>query len=105
MKPEEYTRSWTDEQWADAEQVESEAVAMLGEDGDVGSLIVLVIEERKIHPATTVKDVASLAITLGVETMLSLRHAQSRNGCNVLPDVAKARAQKRAGRVRRVRGV
>lgn len=105
MKLEEYMRNWTDEQWANAEQVEAEAVSMLGEDGDVGALTVLVIEERKIDPNTTVKDAASLAITLGVETMLSLRHAQKRQkGCVVSPDVA-ALANQRRGKKRGVRGV
>ena len=103
MELEEYVRRWTAEQWDDAERVALEAAAMLGEDGNVGDLTVLVIEERKIDPTTTVKEVASLAILLGVETLLSIRlAAQNRTGCVVSPDV---KARRKKSEKRRVRGV
>jgi hypothetical protein len=103
MKLADYTRTWTDEQFEDAERVdeELEAIFGVGEDDVPEALVVLIIEERKRDPATTVNSVLFLTTLLGAESMLTMRHA-AQSGCRVSPDVAAgAKRRKKKG----VRGV
>lgn len=86
---EQYERSWTAEQWADAERTNQEITALLGENVDNEALTCLVIEERKRDPATTVGAVLFVVTVLGVETLFELRHESK--GRKVKPRNGKTR--------------
>ena len=68
-----YERSWTNEQWDDAERTAKEIMAQFGENVDNEGLTCLVIEERKRDPNTTIGAVVFLVTVVGVETMFELR--------------------------------
>lgn len=100
-----HMRTWSPEQFDAAEKVEDEIITMFGDGVCVGHLTVLVIEERKRDPETTLQSCADLAALLGAEALLSLRRkAEKRNGYSVSPDVAEL-AKRRKPQKLRVRGV
>lgn len=94
---EQYERSWTDEQWADAERTAKKITALLGENVDNEGLTCLIIEERKRDPNTTIEAVLFVVTVLGVETLFELRHTAKN------PKAKKPKGTKAV--VRGVRGV
>jgi hypothetical protein len=92
---EQYERTWTKEQWADAERTANE-IAALSEDVDNEGLTCLVIEERKRDPKTTIGAALFVVTALGVESMFEIRR-EAEN--------PKAKKPIRKKAVRGVRGV